>query len=380
MPEETSLGVARARESDEDYDESDLQHRMEEARESIKESVSELKNTVADHYNSVKESVTEELDWREQVRKRPVAWSLGALGVGIVVGYSLAGLIEGDDERRDDAASKRMRSAPVQIEGGGPSAFTDHHSYAAHARATASGAYGSSGLSSPAPGEGKIDESLASRPSYSSGYEQTPTDIEKAGLIDRFKETRAYDRLQDEVSDLGNRFMDELANAARFIVLPALFNKLKEMIGIDLSNKRQAGNAAVQQPKPQGVPQGGKEQPPGPSQSRPPGDSTTVGIRSSERGKPTYPRTKESLSKFDRLASDTPTPSGQADQSPHINLNYDDRYERESKLFTRGENRGFAAGTPGEPKTPATDVRSTDRDDAPHGKDYTYQSGRTNDS
>jgi hypothetical protein len=57
-------------------------------------------------------------------------------------------------------------------------------------------------------------------------------------LLERFKGTTAYDRLQSEVSTLGDRFMDELSSTAHNVVLPALFNKIKEMFGVDLSGKQ----------------------------------------------------------------------------------------------------------------------------------------------
>ena len=67
-----------------------LQRQMEEAREEISQTVAEIKETVTDQYESVKESVSETLDWREQFRKHSVAWSLGALGLGYIVGSGLA--------------------------------------------------------------------------------------------------------------------------------------------------------------------------------------------------------------------------------------------------------------------------------------------------
>ena len=67
-----------------------LQRKMEEAREEISQTVAEIKETVTDQYESVKETVSETLDWREQFRKHSVAWSLGALAVGYVVGSGLA--------------------------------------------------------------------------------------------------------------------------------------------------------------------------------------------------------------------------------------------------------------------------------------------------
>lgn len=71
-----------------------LQRRMEEAREDISQTVEEIKETVTEQYESVKETVAETLDWRAQFRKHSVAWSLGALAVGYVVGTGLAASIE----------------------------------------------------------------------------------------------------------------------------------------------------------------------------------------------------------------------------------------------------------------------------------------------
>jgi hypothetical protein len=94
------------------------------------------------------------------------------------------------------------------------------------------------------------------RPSYSSGY-QAPTapapqalvsqassstaeeedEPKGPGLIERFKETKAYDKLQEELSTLGERALEELSKTARNVVVPALLNKLKGMIGLDLSTQ-----------------------------------------------------------------------------------------------------------------------------------------------
>ncbi|MDT4896192.1 MAG: hypothetical protein QOH25_1269 [Acidobacteriota bacterium] len=67
-----------------------LQRRMEEAREDISQTVEEIKDTVTESYESVKETVSDALDWREQFRKHSVAWSLGALTVGYIVGNGIA--------------------------------------------------------------------------------------------------------------------------------------------------------------------------------------------------------------------------------------------------------------------------------------------------
>lgn len=77
-----------------------LQRRMEKAREDISQTVEEIKETVTEQYESVKETVAETLDWRAQFRKHSVAWSLGALAVGYVVGTGIAASI-------DDATPKK---------------------------------------------------------------------------------------------------------------------------------------------------------------------------------------------------------------------------------------------------------------------------------
>ncbi len=64
------------------------------------------------------------------------------------------------------------------------------------------------------------------------------------GLIERFKSTKAYDRLEEEVSSLGERFINELSKTAQSVVLPALFSKVKELFGVDLSNKEGEGRTS----------------------------------------------------------------------------------------------------------------------------------------
>src|ERR671933_546378 len=99
MAEERNLGLARAAESDDtDTTKAELQRRMEEARESITQTVTEIKDTVTNQYYAVKDTVTEALDWREQFRKRPVVFSVGALSAGFILGYAVAGTFAGDGE------------------------------------------------------------------------------------------------------------------------------------------------------------------------------------------------------------------------------------------------------------------------------------------
>jgi len=241
MAEERNLATARATDADTNADadstKADLQRRMEEARESISQTVSEIKDTVTNQYQSVKESVNDALDWREQVRKRPVAWSAGALTAGLLVGYGLGSTFMGgdsdyerdyraydEDDSDDDTSSSSARYASYEGASNYGSRASSTRSYAAQG-ITGAGAYGRGAKSDY-------------RPSYSSGYEGThDTESDKPGLIEKFKGTHAFDRLQSEVSSLGDRFIDEISNVGQSVVLPALLGKVKELFGVDLSNK-----------------------------------------------------------------------------------------------------------------------------------------------
>ena len=87
MAEERTLGLARAQDyTAEEPSKEELQRRMDEARDSISNTVTEIKETVANQVQAVKDT----LDWREQFKKRPVAWSAAALGVGFCTGYCIA--------------------------------------------------------------------------------------------------------------------------------------------------------------------------------------------------------------------------------------------------------------------------------------------------
>ncbi len=196
---------------------------MEEARESITQTVTEIKETVTNQYYSMKETVSDALDWRHHFRKNPIAFSVGALSVGFLLGYGLTGAIKdsgrGDD---DDYPSSEETDVYARMDAT-PSRYEDERDEAERRSAFHGHSYAAQPITDQA------DE-------ISGGArDETP---QKPGLYERFKETSAYDRLQTEVSTLGERFMEELSSTAQTVVLPALFNKLKELFGVDLSNKQ----------------------------------------------------------------------------------------------------------------------------------------------
>jgi hypothetical protein len=259
MAEEGTLEQARTsseRYDDDEPSKQELQRRMEEARETITQTVTEIKETVTNQYYSMKETVSEALDWRHHFRKNPVVFSLGALSAGFLLGYGLAGSLKGDDRDRAGYPSSdesdvyaRMNATPPKYEDarGEAERRSVFHggSFAAQpitdGTSATSGYERATGLSSEEANDEESDE-RRSQAGGSLSYiaprserEQTP---EKPGLFDRFKETSAYERLQTEVSTLGDRFIDELSTTAQTVVLPALFNKIKELFGVDLSGKQ----------------------------------------------------------------------------------------------------------------------------------------------
>jgi ElaB/YqjD/DUF883 family membrane-anchored ribosome-binding protein len=193
MAEERTLGMARARDTrdtsetaDDQPSKEELQRRMDEARDSITNTVTEIKDNVAQQYENVKDA----LDWREHFKRQPIAWSLGAAGVGFFVGYGIAAAIKGDDD--------------------------DDIPYASAAYST---------VQRPARRE------LTSEATKANGKDDGP------GLLERFKETSAYDRLSQEAGAIGDRLVEELSSTAQKVVLPALLAKVKNWIGLDLSDK-----------------------------------------------------------------------------------------------------------------------------------------------
>lgn len=270
MAEERNVGLARATDStaDPDTTKAELQRRMEEARESITQTVTEIKDTVVTQYQQVKENISDTLDWREQYRRHTLPFTLTAFAVGTFLGYTVRGAFggEGGDEYDDDGAfdraeagfdrglkgSQRSYAAQPVLGGAGAGAYQRSSRPASNAATEAADVFGESG----GGGERGEDVGPETRPSYSSGYQapsapqaqglasyaaSSPAEEEESkgpGVFERFKETKAYDRLQSELSTLGERAVEELSRTAQTVVVPALLNKLKDMIGIDLSMQR----------------------------------------------------------------------------------------------------------------------------------------------
>lgn len=198
MAEERTLGLARAQEqTDEEPSKEELQRRLGEARDSISNTVTEIKETVANQVQAVKDT----LDWREQVKKRPVAWSAGALGVGFALGYCIAAYAKGDDSAYSTAIDRYGEESQL---------------------------YASQSLPSSEPAISAPQAGFRSK--QSNGHESGP------GFFQKVANTPAFERVRQEAGNIGDAVVQELSKTAKTVVLPALITSLRNFIGDRLPN------------------------------------------------------------------------------------------------------------------------------------------------
>lgn len=70
-------------------DKKKLQKQMKQTRESVSETVGEIKEVFNKQYEAARETVAGVLDYREQFQQEPLVWSLGALSAGFALGYTM---------------------------------------------------------------------------------------------------------------------------------------------------------------------------------------------------------------------------------------------------------------------------------------------------
>ena len=194
MAEEGTLGLARAASiSADDSSKEELQRRMDEARESISQTVTEIKDTVVHQYESVKETISETLDWKEQFKKRPVAWTVGAVSAGFLTGYCITNMIKGDGNLNDRYAEgyeqARLDYQPVKSQ-----AYTPKPAAAGFVAAA------------------------------------DTVESEGPGIFSRIQETPAYGRIKDEASTIGGQLLSEVAQTAKGILVPAAVGWVKHWL------------------------------------------------------------------------------------------------------------------------------------------------------
>jgi hypothetical protein len=179
--------------SDTDVSKADLQRRMDATRDSISHTVTEIKDTVVHQYEAVKDTIHETLDWREQFKKRPVAWSAGAVGGGFLLGYAIAAMAKGGSGRDEPY---------------------DYWSVPA------------AGESSAVPKAPGFDLREPSRRKH----DPAPKHEDGPGLLERLQQTAACERLREETAAVGNKFVDELSKTAQEVVVPGIISWIREWL------------------------------------------------------------------------------------------------------------------------------------------------------
>lgn len=156
----------------------ELHQRMEQARDSISQTVNELKDTVSTRVEQISDGIARTLDWREYVNERPITFSVAALVAGFAVGTLLGGSGEPRPISRRELYSE-----------------TDTDEF-----------YEAAGVSRPK----KVDSG--------------PT------LYQKVTESDAFQRLQTEAGKIGDRIVDEAVAVGNNVIVPAVINKLREVI------------------------------------------------------------------------------------------------------------------------------------------------------
>ena len=67
----------------------ELQRKIGQTRDSLRTTVEAIQDKAEQQYATVKETVSDVLDYREEFQKEPVVWSLGALSAGFALGYTV---------------------------------------------------------------------------------------------------------------------------------------------------------------------------------------------------------------------------------------------------------------------------------------------------
>lgn len=116
MAERRARTRALAEAGDDEPSKAQLQQRIEETRDSISHTVEEIKETVSDQYEAVKDTVAGVIGWNEEFSKNPVVWGLGAMSVGLIIGYSIA-VVRQDDGKPSSRKRRADSSADNFFDG-----------------------------------------------------------------------------------------------------------------------------------------------------------------------------------------------------------------------------------------------------------------------
>ena len=100
----------------------ELRRQMDAARESISDTVAEIKSVVVNQYEEVRDTVEtvraevgEVLDWRTEFERNPLVWGAGAVSIGILIGFGIAHAFDDEDEGARGRKKKKGTSTSGHI-------------------------------------------------------------------------------------------------------------------------------------------------------------------------------------------------------------------------------------------------------------------------
>jgi hypothetical protein len=109
-------------EPEESESKAQLRRQMEQARESISDTVAEIKSVVTHQYEEVRDTVEtvraevgEVLDWRTEFERNPRVWGAGAVSIGILIGFGIAHAFD-DEEKTKGGRKKRTTGGHIVSE------------------------------------------------------------------------------------------------------------------------------------------------------------------------------------------------------------------------------------------------------------------------
>jgi len=189
----------------------ELQRLLRARRESITQTVEEIKMTMNSGFEETKQQVAQTFDWRHQTRQHPLTAMAGALAVGFVAGQLLG--------RALSAGGSRMRRTRTRETG----------RTASPGRTVAASAFGAGTSLPPRPRPTFESARAGSTPPEHSEHREHPQPREPREprhFISPAIRSRVGGRFEETLSDIAENFLSELSRIGRDVIIPTVLGRL----------------------------------------------------------------------------------------------------------------------------------------------------------
>jgi len=193
---------------------SEIQRLLREKRESISLTVQEIKSTMEHEYTHTRQTVTDNLDWRHQMRRYPLAAAAGALALGF-----LAGRILGREVHHGGHLSYGNDHGHAGL--AGTSTGEPGSAFGAGAGFAPSRGAGSTASAGFAPVSGASVSPVGSSPRSTQSRSH-----ETRHLLPPKVRSRVGGRFEDLLADMAENFLNEVQKVGREVIVPNLINSL----------------------------------------------------------------------------------------------------------------------------------------------------------